>query len=194
MHIFWRRWLAGRRCRCWIDGMPGQMPVGRRSWAVPNLRIVANVAIAAGPALVGVPWSLCQNCLYYMYVWILESRCPRQTLREGAYILHTLHKSFIRWKQVQFFILSCNLLLREGPFHIVFVWNHLILNCSLSTHWSCWRYALAHKFCLNLTTIWLVSELSKCASRVVSFLRGNTWERRSHTFFTFCFKMSWKLF
>ena len=31
MHTFWRRWLAGQRCRCW-EGMPGQIPVGRHSW------------------------------------------------------------------------------------------------------------------------------------------------------------------
>ena len=28
MHTFWRRWLAGQRCRCWREGAPGQIPVG----------------------------------------------------------------------------------------------------------------------------------------------------------------------
>jgi len=34
MHTFWRRWPAGQRCRCWREGAPGQIPVGRRSWGV----------------------------------------------------------------------------------------------------------------------------------------------------------------
>jgi len=34
MHTFWRRWLAGQRCKCWTDGAPGQIAVGRRSWGV----------------------------------------------------------------------------------------------------------------------------------------------------------------
>jgi len=34
MHTFWWRWLAGRRCRCWREGVPGQIPVGCRSWGV----------------------------------------------------------------------------------------------------------------------------------------------------------------
>jgi len=34
MHTFWRSWLAGQRCRCWREGPPGQIPVGRRSWGV----------------------------------------------------------------------------------------------------------------------------------------------------------------
>jgi len=34
MHTFWRRWLAGHRCRCWTEGAPGQIPVVSRSWGV----------------------------------------------------------------------------------------------------------------------------------------------------------------
>jgi len=35
------------------------------------------------------------------------------------HILHVLYKNFIRWKQVKFFNMSGNLLLRESPFYIV---------------------------------------------------------------------------
>jgi len=38
--------------------------------------------------------------------------------KKGPYILHMLHKNFTCWKQLKFFILSGNLLLRESPFHI----------------------------------------------------------------------------
>jgi len=34
MHTFWRRWLAGQRCRCWREGAPWQIPVGRCSLGV----------------------------------------------------------------------------------------------------------------------------------------------------------------
>jgi len=34
MHTLWRRWLACQRCRCWREGAPGQILVGRRSWDV----------------------------------------------------------------------------------------------------------------------------------------------------------------
>jgi len=34
MHTFWRRWLAGQRCRCWREWAPGQIHVGRLSWGV----------------------------------------------------------------------------------------------------------------------------------------------------------------
>ena len=37
MHTFWRRCLASQRCRCWREGVPGQLPVGRRSWGVTPL-------------------------------------------------------------------------------------------------------------------------------------------------------------
>ena len=57
--------------------------------------------------------------LYYMQGWMLELRCPRQTLRKGSYSLHMLYKNIIRWKQVSFLILSGDLLLRVGPFHAV---------------------------------------------------------------------------
>jgi len=30
VHTFWRRCLAGHWCRCWREGVPGQIPVGRR--------------------------------------------------------------------------------------------------------------------------------------------------------------------
>jgi len=40
--------------------------------------------------------------LYYMQGWMLELRCPRQTLRKGSYSLHMLYKNIIRWKQVHF--------------------------------------------------------------------------------------------
>ena len=44
--------------------------------------------------------------------------CSRY-IKKGPYILHMLHKNFTCWKQLKFFILSGNLLLRESPFHIV---------------------------------------------------------------------------
>jgi len=31
IHTFWRRLLAGQRCRCWRKGLPGLIPVGRRA-------------------------------------------------------------------------------------------------------------------------------------------------------------------
>jgi len=34
MHTFWRWWLAGKRCRCWIVWVPEQIPVGLCSWGV----------------------------------------------------------------------------------------------------------------------------------------------------------------
>ena len=34
MHTFWRRWLAGQKCRYWREGVPGWIPVGRHSWSV----------------------------------------------------------------------------------------------------------------------------------------------------------------
>jgi len=34
MRTFCRRWLAGQRCICWREGVPGQIPVGRHSWGV----------------------------------------------------------------------------------------------------------------------------------------------------------------
>jgi len=37
MHTFWRRCLASQRCRCWREGVPGQLLVGRRSWGVTPL-------------------------------------------------------------------------------------------------------------------------------------------------------------
>ena len=40
MHTFWRRWLAGQRCRCWRKGAPGQIPVGRHSWGVATCSFV----------------------------------------------------------------------------------------------------------------------------------------------------------
>jgi len=54
-----------------------------------------------------------------MQGWILEFKCPRQTLRKVAYILHMLYRNFIRSKQAKFFILSGILLLRESQFHTV---------------------------------------------------------------------------
>ena len=73
-----------------------------------------------GPRAFGGPAVLCVKFgLYYMQGYLLEFRCPRQTLRKGPYILHTLYRSFIRWKQVQIFILFGNLLLRESTFCVV---------------------------------------------------------------------------
>jgi len=52
-----------------------------------GLTIVANVAIATGPAV------LCVKCvLYYMQGWILKFRCPRQTLRKGSYFAYAIQK------------------------------------------------------------------------------------------------------
>jgi len=31
MHTFRRRWLADQRCRCWSEGVSGQIPVGWHS-------------------------------------------------------------------------------------------------------------------------------------------------------------------
>jgi len=32
MYTFWTQWLSGQTCRCWREGVPGQIPVGRRYW------------------------------------------------------------------------------------------------------------------------------------------------------------------
>jgi len=34
MHTFWRRWLAGQRCRKGGEGVPGRIRVGRHSRGV----------------------------------------------------------------------------------------------------------------------------------------------------------------
>jgi len=54
-----------------------------------------------------------------MQGWILEFRFPRQTLRNGLYILHILYKKLYSLKSSLIFILFGKLLMREGPFHIV---------------------------------------------------------------------------
>jgi len=41
------------------------------------------------------------------------------TSKQFPYILHMLHINFTCWKQIKFFTLSRNLVLRESPFHIV---------------------------------------------------------------------------
>jgi len=54
-----------------------------------GLTIVANVAIAMGPAVLCVKF-----VLYYMQGHIAEFRCPRQALRKGSYILHMTQKLY----------------------------------------------------------------------------------------------------
>ena len=88
--------------------------------------------------------------------------------KRRRYILHILYKNFIRWKQVKFFILSGNLLLRESQFHIV--------HCLKSLDFELlFVYALggspfdicALNFCFILKNIWLASELIRCDSQLV---------------------------
>jgi len=93
-----------------------------------------------------------------------------------------LYRNFIRWKQVQCFVLSRHLLLREGPFHIARCLSHFISNFSLSAHWSCWGVpfgTFAHNFYFVLKNIWLASELIKCGSRVVRKLFNKTMQKIS---------------
>jgi len=55
-----------------------------------GLTIVANVAIATGPTLLGGPAVLCVKfVLYDIQGYIADFRCPRKTLRKGAlYFTH----------------------------------------------------------------------------------------------------------
>jgi len=50
MHTFWRRWLAGQRCRCWREGAPGRIPVGRRYVCDLNVAMcVINTLLCVRP-------------------------------------------------------------------------------------------------------------------------------------------------
>jgi len=58
-------------------------------------------------------------------------------------------------------------------FALLIVWSHLILKCSLSTHYICWGApigAFAQNFCFTLTNIWLASEFNKCGYRAINKL------------------------
>ena len=70
-----------------------------------------------GPAVICAEFILCD--MQGQKLEFIEFRCSRKTLRKGPYILHKLYGNFSRWKQINFFILSGNLLLRENPFHFV---------------------------------------------------------------------------
>jgi len=78
-----------------------------------GLTIVAN---ATGPAILGTGRSFVLNLFFvictcgYLNLSKLSERRP--------YILHMLYKNFVHWKQIKFFILSGNSLLRESQFHI----------------------------------------------------------------------------
>jgi len=62
MHTFWRRWLAGQGCRCWREGVPAQIPVGRRPWGVvtcyflpfPVVRVKLRL-----PTIAMIMWTMC---------------------------------------------------------------------------------------------------------------------------------------
>jgi len=81
-----------------------------------GLTIVANVAIATGSRF----WGLAVLCVRFVLYHMQGCVGVQGKLSErGLYILHMLYRNFIRWKQVNFFILSGNLLLHEGTFHII---------------------------------------------------------------------------
>ena len=65
-----------------------------------GLTIVANVAIATSPALLGGPAVLCVKfVLYDIQGYIVEFRCLRKTLRKGAlYLTHDAETLFAESK------------------------------------------------------------------------------------------------
>ena len=70
MHTFWRRWLAGQRCRCWRERVPGQIPVRHCSWvelswfylAINNIQLEKNKLVQGRQGIEGTRR--------------LSSRCP----------------------------------------------------------------------------------------------------------------------
>jgi len=76
-----------------------------------------------------------------------RSHCFTLYHKRVSYILHMIYRNFIRWKQVEFFTLSGNLLLRGSPFHFVNFFYpfdlKLFFVCTLSTYTSCWEPPLA---------------------------------------------------
>jgi len=86
-----------------------------------ELTVVANVAIATGPALLGAPRSFVLN-FFICKVWISDFTYPRQTFGKWA-LFFMLYRNFIRWEQVEFIILSGNLLLCGSPFDTANYWK-----------------------------------------------------------------------
>ena len=82
------------------------------------------------------------------------------TSKKGPSILNMLHKSFTRWKQFKFFILSGKFLLRESPIHF--------LNCLKLFDFTLFfvytlkllKGPLWHIFRFVLKNIWLTPELA----------------------------------
>ena len=132
--------------------------------------------------------SKCSNCygpavlcvkfvLYYTQGWIFELGA-RGKLPGGCPIFYTCYTETFRWKQVKFFILSGNLLLRESTFQIVnflksfhfkffFVYT---LNLLRDPFWQ-----ISHNFCFIVTNIWLASDLIECDYRAGM---ANLWRMR----------------
>ena len=105
----------GRTYQAWTLQPHSQQTV---SWQCP-INNSSKCSSCHGPRAFGVPAVLCVKFFqYYMQGWILYLGV-RSKLSEREPILHMLFRNFIRWKQVKFFILPGNLLLRENPFHIL---------------------------------------------------------------------------
>jgi len=112
--------------------------------------IVSNIATATGLALLCVKF-----IFYYMQVRILEFRCSRQTFRKEACILHMLYRNFLRWKNLTFFLLPENLLLRGSPFHIANCFKSFDFKFFLYTCWGAPFETFARDFYFVLTNVWM---------------------------------------
>jgi len=71
MHTFWRRWLAGQRYRCW-EGVPGLIPVERRSWGV------VTFVVACVTAKLRLPF----DCLIIQNLQAVQSMGRSMALRD----------------------------------------------------------------------------------------------------------------
>ena len=122
--------------------------------------------------------------------WAPGSYICSQYIKKAASKFSTCCTEILFTESKLIFSLSGNLLLRESPLHNVNCLSHLILNCSLSTQWSCWGAlfgTFAHNLCftpywktyelvqifLNVALQWFISLLRKqCKTKWKTLIGG----------------------
>jgi len=86
-------------------------------WWALDFRAWVKIAESCPKTLHNLWYVICT--IYGLEKGPLAPMSVHVTSKNDPYILHMLHKNFTFWKQLKFFILSGNLLLRESPFHVV---------------------------------------------------------------------------